>query len=247
MLCAALQRYAIALLGFPMTLFGPGPTVSHDALRLLAHARTAFAAVGEDGGRLYAAPSLFPDRSGLARLQARLWADDDLRLILAWRMYARRLGELQPHRDLNVLRGIVGPRMKESYALLAGQIAVERCGRRYGRINPGKAGLPNLALYHAASAVEAAAAIAGSATATIPQLGFINENPGQSFVLDIADFYRDTFTNPCTFKDAKRARDCPGENIERLARRITGGGLARQGVIPSMIRRIKALIAEDEK
>lgn len=46
-----------------MILLGPGSTVSHDALRLLAHARTALAAVGEDGVRLYTAAAyvLFHD------------------------------------------------------------------------------------------------------------------------------------------------------------------------------------------
>jgi hypothetical protein len=38
-----------------------------------------------------------------------------------------------------------------------------------------------------ASAVEGAACIAVAATATIPQLGFIHEDSGQSFVLDVAD------------------------------------------------------------
>lgn len=69
--------YAIPLQGVSMILLGPGSTVSHDALRLLAHARTALAAVGEDGVRLYTASPLIPDRSGLARIQARLWADLD--------------------------------------------------------------------------------------------------------------------------------------------------------------------------
>lgn len=64
-------NYAIPLQGISMILLGPGSTVSHDALRLLAHARTARAAVGEDGVRLYTAPPVIPDRSGLARLQAR--------------------------------------------------------------------------------------------------------------------------------------------------------------------------------
>ena len=32
-----------------------------------------------------------------------------------------------------------------------------------------------------------------AATATIPQLGFIHEDSGQSFVLDIADLFRDTW------------------------------------------------------
>lgn len=234
--------YAIPLQGVSMVLLGPGSTVSHDALRLLAHARTALAAVGEDGVRLYTAPPMIPDRSGLARLQARIWADDDLRIMTARRMYALRLGEVLPHRDLDVLRGIEGARMKETYALWAGRIGAAWHGRRYDRRNPNAADLPNQALNHAASAVEAAAAIAVSATATIPQLGFIHEDPGQSFVLDIADLYRDKVTIPCAFKAARRCEEAPAENIERVTRRMTGRTLSEDKIIPEMIERIKAVI-----
>ena len=239
--------YAIPLQNVSMILLGPGSTVSHDALRLLAHAGTALAAVGEDGVRFYTAPPLIPDRSGRARLQALLWADENLRLMTARRMYAWRFGEILPHRDLNVLRGIEGARMKETYRLLARQIGVDWKGRRYDRTNPNAANLPNQALNHAASAVEAAAAIAVSATATIPQLGFIHEDPGQSFVLDIADLFRDNITIPCAFRAAKRVADRPAENIERVTRRLTGEAIAKDHLIPQMIERIKELIHEGGK
>lgn len=234
--------YAIPLQGVSIILLGPGSTVSHDALRLIAHARTALAAVGEDGVRIYTAPPMIPDRSGLARVQARLWADDDLRLMTARRMYAMRFGEVLPHRDLNVLRGIEGARMKEAYALWANRIGIDWRGRRYDRANPNAADLPNQALNHAASAVEAAAAIAVTATATIPQLGFIHEDAGQSFVLDIADLYRDTVTIPCAFKAVRRVSRQHGEDVERTTRRLTGKALSDDKIIPDMIERIKALI-----
>ena len=224
-----------------MILLGPGSTVSHDALRLLAHARTALAAIGEDGVRCYTAPPLIPDRSGLARTQARAWADEDQRLTIARRMYAWRLGEVLPHSSLDVLRGIEGARMRQSYRLLARQIGVDWRGRRYDRARPQASDLPNQALNHASSAVEAAAAIAVAATATIPQLGFIHEDPGQSFVLDIADLYRDTIMIPCAFRAAKRVAQQPGGNIERVTRRLTGETLVREKVIPAMIDRIKSL------
>ena len=236
--------YAIPLQGISMILLGPGSTVSHDALRLLAHARTALAAIGEDGVRMYTAPPLIPDRSGLARTQARIWADDKKRLDIARRMYAWRLGEVLPHRNFDVLRGIEGARMKQSYRLIAKQIGVEWKGRHYDRASPDAADLANQALNHASSAVEAAAAIAVASTGTIPQLGFIHEDPGQSFVLDIADLYRDNITIPCAFRAAKRVAERPFENIERTTRRMTGETLAREGVIPAMIDRIKSLFDE---
>ena len=237
--------YAIPLQGVSMIMLGPGSTVSHDALRLLAYSRTALAAVGEDGVRLYTAPPLIPDRSGLARRQARLWGNDVCRLDVARRMYAWRLGEVLPHRTLDVLRGIEGARMKESYRLLAQKIGVEWHGRRYDRARPHAADLPNQALNHASSAVEGAAAIAVAATATIPQLGFIHEDAGQSFVLDIADLYRDAVTIPCAFRAAKLAAEKQNENIERATRRLTGGTLALEQVIPAMIERIKTLFTEE--
>ena len=237
--------YAIPLQGVSMILLGPGSTVSHDALRLLAHARTALAAVGEDGVRMYTAQPLIPDRSGLARIQARHWADRTLRLDIARRMYTWRLGEVLPHRDINVLRGIEGARMKQSYHLIAQQIGIDWRRRRYDRANPNASDLPNQALNHAASAVEAAAAIAVASTGTIPQLGFVHEDPGQSFVLDIADLYRDKVTIPYAFRAAKRVADRPDISIERTTRSLIGKALAHDRVIHTMIERINQLFEEN--
>ena len=235
-------HYAIPFQGVSLILLGPGSTVSHDALRLLARHGTGLAAVGEDGVRCYTAPPLIADRSGLARQQVRAWANVEARLHVARRMYGWRLGEVLPHRDVAVLRGIEGARMKETYRLLAMQIGIEWRGRRYDRTHPAGNDAPNQALNHAASAVEAAAAIAVSATATIPQLGFIHEDSGQSFVLDIADLFRDSVTIPVAFRAVKMvAREGGIGDIERATRHECGRTLSRARTIPKMIDRIKAL------
>lgn len=234
-------RYIIPFQAISIILLGPGTTVSHDTLRLLARHGTALAAVGEDGVRSYTAPPLIADQSVLARRQASIWADPKARLDMARRMYAWRLGKVLPHRDIAVLRGIEGARMKESYRLIAAQVGIEWRGRRYDRSRPSWNDFPNQALNHVSSAVEAAAAIAVSATSTIPQLGFIHEEPGQSFVLDISDLYRDTVTIPTAFRAAKRAVEFAHENIERLARRGAGDVLSKRKIIPDMIERIKKL------
>ncbi len=237
-------HYAIPFQGVSMILLGPGSTVSHDALRLLARHGTALAAVGEDGVRCYTAPPLIADRSGLARRQARVWADAKTRLQIARRMYAWRLGDVLPRSDLAVMRGIEGARMKETYRLMATTIGIEWRGRRYDRSRPMASDLPNQALNHASSAVEAAAAIAVSATATVPQLGFIHEDAGQSFVLDIADLFRDSVTIPTAFRAAKKVLAAPRANIERVTRRETGYVLSREQTIPRMIDRIKDLFGD---
>src|SRR3546814_9274552 len=59
--------YAIPFQGISLILLGPGSTVSHDVLRLLARHGTGLAAVGDDGVRAYTAMPLGPDDSALAR------------------------------------------------------------------------------------------------------------------------------------------------------------------------------------
>lgn len=234
--------YRIPHQALSIILLGPGSSVSHDALRLLARHGTTLAAIGEGGVRFYTAMPLLPDRSVLGRAQALAWADaKGARMATARRFYAWRLGEVLPHRDIAVLRGIEGARMREAYRLAAERHSVRWLGRRYDRADPGASDLPNQALNHAASAVEAAAAIAVAATATIPQLGFIHEDSGQSFVLDIADLCRDTVTIACAFRAAHLVERRPGENLERLVRRMVAERLRRDAVVPGLIDCIKAL------
>ncbi len=233
--------YQIPHQSISLVALGPGSSVTHDALRILARHNTGLAAVGEDGVRFYTSPPLLPDASGLARAQARAWADETQRISIARRMYAWRLGEIVPAKEISVLRGIEGARMKESYKLIAQRIGIRWEGRRYDRANPNSADEPNQALNHAASAVEAAAAIAVACTGTIPQLGFIHEDSGQSFVLDIADLFRTEVTIPTAFQAVKSAAKEPSRSLEWHVRRMTAAAFRRQRIIPTMIERIKGL------
>ncbi len=223
-------------------MLGPGSSVTHDALRLLARHGTLLAAVGEDGVRTYTAPPLGPDRSDVARRQAELWANKNSRLDVARRMYAKRLGEILPHRDLHVLRGIEGARAKAMYRLLADQYGVPWHGRRFDRANPVGNDLPNQAINHAAAAVQAAASLAVQAVGALPQLGFIHEDSGQSFVLDIADLFRDQITLPIAFSAAKHAQSGIDQPHDRLVRRLAAQTFRQKSVIPSMIDAIKSML-----
>jgi CRISPR-associated protein Cas1 len=226
-----------------LILLGPGSSVTHDALRLLARHNTGLAAVGEGGVRFYTAPPLLPDASALARRQALAWADADRRNAIARRMYAWRLGEVLPAEDITVLRGIEGARMKASYKLIAERMGVRWRGRHYDRSAPMAADAPNQALNHAASAVEGAAAIAVACVGAIPQLGFIHEDSGQSFVLDIADLYRTEITIPVAFAAARDFEQQGRRTLEALTRRAAADHMRRRKTISAMIDRIKALFA----
>ena len=236
--------YQIPHQSISMILLGPGSTISHDALRLLARHGTLMAAVGDGGVRLYTAPPLGPDRSEVARRQASLWANPKTRLEMARRMYAWRLGEVLPHRDITILRGIEGARMKTTYKLTAQRFGIPWHGRKYDRADPTAADTPNQAINHAATAVQAAAAIAVAAVAALPQLGFIHEESDQAFVLDIADLFRDTITLPIAFTATKRT-ETDFSTLDKIVRREAAKVFRQQKVIPSMIDRIKDLTKSD--
>ena len=238
-------EYGIPFQSLSMILLGPGSTVSHDALRLMARHGTALVAVGQDGVRCYTAPPLLPDTSDIARRQMRAWADsEDSRIAIARKMYALRLGEVVPRRSMDALRGIEGARMKQTYRNLARRYGVAWRGRRYDRANPMAADIPNQAINHASVAVTSAAVIAVTAVGAIPQLGFIHEHSGEAFALDIADLFRDTVLLPAAFKSARAVDENPFINVERQTRRTTGAMIRSENVIPKMIDRIKALFED---
>lgn len=239
-------EYAIPYQRVSMILLGPGSTVSHDALRLLARHGTLLAAVGAGGVKYYTAPPMGQGRSDVARTHARLWADEKERLRTARRMYALRFGQILPHRDIAVLRGIEGARMKESYRVLAAKYDLPWKGRRYDRKNPTAADLPNQAINHVATFVEAAADIAVAAVGALPPLGFIHEDSSNAFTLDIADLYRVEFTLPLAFRVARESLNQPQQHLERLLRLEAAREFRRFRLIPRMIDRVKELLDVDD-
>jgi CRISPR-associated protein Cas1 len=227
-------------------LLGPGTTISHDALRLLARHDTGLLAIGSNGVRLYACSVPFgPDRAKLARQHATIWADEDRRVAVARHMYAIRLGEVLPQRDMDALRGIEGQRIKRVYKQLADQYGIDWQGRRYDKTNPDQNDVINDAINHAATAMYASARIAVATIGAIPELGFIHESSGRAFALDIADLFRTSVTLPTAFEAAKKHKRS-NSDIESLTRRLIGNKIRSEDVIPDMIDQIQKVLDDDD-
>lgn len=212
--------YAIPYQAVSMILLGPGTSITQDVLRLCARHGTLIAAVGEGGVKSYTAPPLGQGRSDVARAHAERWANPKRRLDTARRLYAWRFGHMLPHRDIETLRGIEGARIKESYKLAAQRFGITWNGRRYDRQNPNAADLPNQAINHAATFVEAAADIAVAAVGALPPLGFIHEDSSNAFTLDVADLYRIDITLPLAFSAVQAIQQKKSDlTIEREVRK----------------------------
>jgi len=239
--------YAIPYQGISMILLGPGTSLTQDVLRLCARHGTLIAAVGEGGVKSYTAPPMGQGRSEVARAQAERWADPVKRLDAARRLYAWRFGRILPHRDIETLRGIEGARIKAAYATVAQQFGIEWHGRHYDRDNPNAADLPNQAINHAATFVEAAADIAVAAVGALPPLGFIHEQSSNAFTLDIADLYRVDITVPLAFGAVKAYQEGKAPSLEREVRQRAARMFRQDKLIPKMIDRIKELLDVDDR
>lgn len=229
-------------------LLGPGSTLSHDAARILARHGTGVAMIGEGGVRLYASLPPQPDQATRARAQARAWADGQQRIAVARRMYAWRLGEILPDDEITVLRGIEDSRMKVLYKRMAEQFGIPWSGRHYDRGDPEAADSPNQAINHASTAVLGLAQLAVAITGAIPQLGFIHEDSGFAFPLDVADLFRDSMTVPIAFAAVKQrlAGEHKDEPLERTVRRIAGKRFRQEKLVVQMIDRIKKAFDADD-
>ncbi|CCG07922.1 type I-E CRISPR-associated endonuclease Cas1e [Pararhodospirillum photometricum] len=226
-------------------LLGPGTTITHDAIRHLSAHGTAFMAVGSEGTRLYTAPPLFERSADLAHKQAVYFASDTTRLMVALRMYEKRFGERPRVSSLDALRGMEAQRIKRSYELLAAQEKIDWKGRHFDRGAPEAADLPNQAINHAVTALEAAVAIGVAATGTVPQLGFLHEAPGIAWTLDLCDLYRTTVTVPLAFRAVREINEGrhPNQRLERVVRLMMARALTRSSLIDTVIDDIKEILA----
>lgn len=217
-------RTVIPVGGLTCLMLEPGTRVSHAAVTLAARAGTLLIWVGEAGVRLYAAGQPGGARSDRLLYQARLALDDDARLRVVRRMYAKRFGEDAPQRrSVDQLRGIEGARVRETYRLLAARHGVRWEGRSYDPQDWGGANVVNRCLSAATAALYGIAEAAVLAAGYAPAIGFLHSGKPQSFVYDIADLFKFETVVPEAFRVAaavEKDRRLDGEVITDPVRAV---------------------------
>ena len=220
----------------------PGTSVTHDAVRLLARHGTGLVFCGMGGTRVYSAPPLMPDSSAIARMQARAWSDVEARNAIARAMYKFRFGEMPPPMPVEELRGMEAARMRAAYGVIAKRFGIDWKRRDFDRDRPTDSDEPNQAVNHAASAVYACATVGTYAVAAIPQLGFLHEDSGHAFVLDVADMFRTTHTLAIAFGGLSDYRNGKTQGgIERAVRNRAAKEFSKTSLVTLMIDAIKGL------
>jgi CRISPR-associated protein Cas1 len=173
-------------------LLGPGVSITHEAVKVLAAANCAVCWVGEDSLLFYAA-GLSPtaDTRNLRR-QMHLAHDPQKALAVARRFFLKRFPEDDvKDKTLAQLRGMEGKRVKACYARYAEKYGVGWQGRSY---RPGQFELSDLTNQILTACNAALYGVLNACIISMgysPHIGYIHSGSPLPFTYDLADLYKE--------------------------------------------------------
>ncbi len=173
-------------------LLGPGTSLTHEAVKVMAAANCSVCWVGEDSLLFYAAGITPTADSRNLRRQMQLAADKKKSVEVARRMFARRLPpEELKGKSLKEMMGMEGYRVRQFYEEKAQEYGVGWKGRRYV---PGKFEMGDITNQILTSTNAALYGILCSAVHSMgysPHIGFIHSGSPLPFIYDLADLYKE--------------------------------------------------------
>jgi CRISPR-associated protein Cas1 len=205
-------------------LLGPGTSVTHEAIKVMAAANCMVCWVGEDSMLFYAVGQTPTADSRNIRRQMLLAADEKKAVEVARRMFAKRFPEAElTGKTLQEMMGMEGYRIRNLYAQKAEQYQVGWKGREYV---PGRfeiSDLTNQILTAANAALYGILAAAVHAMGYSPHIGFIHSGSPLPFIYDLADLYKEQLCIDLAFaQTVKMAGRYNKHNVAEAFRRRVG-------------------------
>lgn len=224
--------------GLALLMLGPGVSITHAAIMVLAECGCLVAWVGEQGVRFYASGAGTTRSSANLMRQAAAWANQDKHMKIVRTMYEMRFMErLDTSYTLAQIRGKEGARVRDTYFRLSKEYGVTMKAREYQRDNWIKTDPVNRAISVANSCLygicHAAIVAAGYSTA----LGFIHTGKQLSFVYDIADLYKMETSVPAAFMATAEGSD----SLDRRTRIACRDQFHQFGLLKKIVADIHAL------
>lgn len=172
-------------------LLGPGTSVTHEAVKVVAAANCGIFWVGEDSMLFYAAGiSPTADTRNLLR-QTQLACDPEQSLCVARRMYTKRFANVDLScKTLAELMGMEGVRVRALYANKALQYGVEWKGRSFVPGSFSRSDTVNRILTACNAALYGIVCSSVYAMGYSPHIGFIHSGSPLPFVYDMSDLYK---------------------------------------------------------
>jgi len=224
-------------------MLGPGTSITHAAVSVLAENNCLVVWCGEENVRFYASGMGGTRSAGSLLHQARLASNEETRLQVVKRMYRMRFEEDLPEEiSVEELRGKEGSRVRTTYARVSAETGVRWSGRSYDRGDWSKADPVNRALSAANSCLYGLCHAAILSAGYSPAIGFIHTGKQLSFVYDIADLYKVDVTIPLAFRIAAQS---PPE-LERAVRLACRDVFRQTRLVRRIIPDIRLALGETE-
>jgi len=173
-------------------LLGPGTSITHEAVKVMASANCSVCWVGEDSLLFYAAGQTPTANTRNLKKQMELACNEQKALEVVRRMYARRFPKAElAGKSLKEMMGMEGYRVRELYEQKAQEYQIGWKGRAY---LPGKFELGDITNQILTAANAALYGILSSAVHSLgysPHIGFIHSGSPLPFVYDLADLYKE--------------------------------------------------------
>lgn len=225
-------------------LLGPGTSVTHQAMVLLAESGSTAVWVGERGVRYYAHGRSLALSNRLLEAQARLVSNQSSRLAVAREMYGMRF----PDEDVDgltmqQLRGREGARVKRVYREHSQRTGISWQRRDY-QVDDFEGGdTINTALTAANQCLYGMVHAVIVALGCSPGLGFVHAGHVRSFVFDVADLYKAEISIPIAFNIAASSP----VDIEAETRHAVRDAVVDGAILSRCAKDIRRLLMPDEE
>lgn len=205
--------------GLACLLLGPGTTISHDGLMLLADNGVGVAIVGESGVRMYAHGRSLAASSRHLIQQAKTVSNPRLRLAAARRLHRNRYPDIETSNlTIRQMLGQEGSRVKRAYREHADRTGIPWTGRSYEMGNWSSNDPVNQALSAGNAALYGAVHSAIVAVGCAPGLVIIHTGTDRALVYDIADQFKADTTIPAAFDAVAAGAPEPGRAARHFVR-----------------------------
>ena len=216
-------------------LLGPGTSISHQAMRMLADNNCLVSWVGEQGVRLYAHSTGGTHSAFRLLAQARAFCDPDERLKVVRRMCRMRFPEaLEDSVTIEQLRGKEGYRVREAYRRTAEETGVAWHGRSYRQDDWDWSDPVNRALSAANACLYGVCHAAILSAGYSPAIGFIHTGKMLSFVYDVADLYKTDLAIPVAFRTVAEGEFDVDSRVRRAMRDVFYESKLMKRILPDI-------------
>lgn len=187
-------------------ILGPGSSITHTAVKLLAQSGTSLVWMGSDQTRFYAFGRSLSTSAKLVIAQAEIVSHPIKRLQCARQMYAIRF----PDDDFNLgtMQAMMrkeGTRMKRVYRDNANRVGINWDRRKYRPGDFDDSDVVNQCLTAGTQIIYAVETGIVNALNVCPSLGVIHNGKSNAFIYDMADLFKTDMVIPVAFDLAKDA------------------------------------------